>query len=167
MNLGSARGSGGGGLAGHWLKPKNEQVLGLEPRFLAAVGTRRQVNALTASTAHATFKNPVAHFWLPQILPDRMPSPAEKADLVARLEREFHLENQPRIGVTHVLRRDMETAGADRHPSWEGQDRHDHLAYSLVGQDGRAVNHMRNSRIRQERVIVEWQVANGYAGSRR
>lgn len=162
MNVGSARGSGGGGLAGHWLKAKNESVVAKDPRFIAASTTRKQVAALTAATAHATFKNPIAHFWLPPNPSDRKPTDVEKADLVARLEREFHLEDQPRIGVTHVLKRDMETSGKDRHPSWEGQDEHDHLAYSLANDRGQAVDHMRQSFIRQERVIVEWQAANGF-----
>lgn len=163
MNIGSSRGSGGGGLARHWLKAKNEEVRALEPRGVGARGDiKAQVRALTAETAHATFAQPVVHFWFPPNPGDRQPTAAEKADLLARVEREFHLEHQPRIGCVHALRRDMEAAGKERHHSWEGLDEHEHYAWSLVREDGRAVDHMRKSMIRQQRVAAEWQHAHGF-----
>lgn len=162
MNVGSSRGSGGGGLAGHWLKAKNEAVRPLPARGIGARGDlKAQVAALTAETAHATFAKPVAHFWFPPNPADRMPTAAEKADLLARIEREFRLAHQPRIGCVHVLRRDMDAAGTERHPAWGGVDEHEHYAWSLVREDGRAVDHMRQSWIRQQRVVAEWQHAHG------
>lgn len=163
MNVGSSRGSGGDGLSGHWLKAKNEEVRALEPRGIGARGDlKAQVRALTAETAHATFAKPVAHFWFPPNPADRKPTAEEKADLLARIEAEFHLEHQPRIGCAHVLRRDMEAAGKERHPSWEGADEHEHYAWSLVRENGQAVDHMRKSMIRQQRVVAEWQHAHGF-----
>lgn len=163
MNVGSSRGAGGDGLSRHWLKAKNEEVRALEPPGVGARGDlKAQVRALTAATAHATFAQPVAHFWFPPNPADRKPTAEEKADLLARVEREFHLERQPRIGCAHVLRRDMDAAGKERHPSWEGEDRHEHYAWSLVRENGQAVDHMRKSMIRQQRVVAEWQHAHGF-----
>ena len=161
-NVGHTRGAGGGGLAVHWLKAKNEDVRPLPARGIGADGVCAQVAALTAETAGATFRLPVLHMWFPWNPSDRKPTQAEKDDLLVRMEREFHLEDQPRIGVQHVLARDMESAAAVRHPSWRGVDEHEHYAWALNRDSGQAVDQMRHSMIRQERVIAEWQHANGF-----
>lgn len=161
MNVGASRGVGGRALFGHWVKPKNEEVIALPARGLGARSLRDQVDEITASTGIATFKNPVVHMWFPPNPSDRKPTADEKADMIARIEREFHLQDQPRVGVMHVLKRDMETAKTERHPSWEGRDEHEHYAWSLVSDSGRAVDHFKNDNIRRERVIVEWQAAHG------
>ena len=56
----------------------------------------------------------------------------------------------------------MESAGTDRHPSWQGVDQHEHYAWSLVSENGQAVDHMKKSMIRQQRVVAEWQHAHGF-----
>lgn len=163
MNGGGSLGSGGLGLHGHWTKAKNEHVEVLEPRGIGARDLKTQVQALTAEVAHSRVMKPVVHMWFPGNPCDRKPNEAEKADLLGRIEREFHLEAQPRIGVRHTLPRDLESAAGPRHPSWGGIDDHEHYAWSRTDDAGHAVDQFRNSHLRRERVIVEWQITNGFA----
>ena len=160
MMSGGTRGAGGDGLSRHWLKPKNEQVITLEGRDLAAEHVRDQVRELTAGTAGARFQQPIYHVHLDPNPADRMPAAAEMQDLWDHMEREFDLRAQPWAGVRHVKARDLDVG--KRHESWDGQDWHEHRAYSLKDDGGRMVDALRYDYLRRQRVIAEWQFDHGF-----
>jgi hypothetical protein len=185
MNTGGSTGTGGDGLYVHWTKAKNERVDVLEARGISAPNLRQQVRRLTALAANTNIKAPIFHFWFPPNPSDRQPTRAELDSLLDRMEAEFNLKNTARIGVRHTLSRNMNDAergkswgrpmdsgdvlediapdpAAQRHASWDGIDTHEHYAYLGIDEHGRALDHLRFSRIRRERVIVEWQVAHGF-----
>ncbi|HEX4627266.1 MAG TPA: hypothetical protein VH137_00630, partial [Gemmatimonadales bacterium] len=157
MKTGGARGRGGDGLYRHWIKPKNERTETLAPRDLAGRSLREQVEELTAVTGHARFRRPVWHLWVSPNPGDREPTAAEIDDLWHRLEREFHLEDQPYAGVRHTLQRD-----GLHHPDWSA-DTHEHRGYSLADETGRMVDALKHERIRRQRICLEWEYDHGFA----
>lgn len=185
MNIGGTTGAGGDGLFRHLTKAKNERVEVLAARGIMADDLRRQLRTITALAATAGISRPVFHFWTSPNPRDRKPTAEEEADLIRRLEEEFNLADTPRVMVRHTLTRDLDhaqdTAGptwgtpmdkdeddeeamspAERHPSWDGPDTHLHPVYLGTDEDGHALDQLRKSRIRRQRVVKQWQVQHGF-----
>lgn len=123
MIAGATRGTGGGALARHLLsQAKGQTVRVMEPRHLVAADLRAQLRELVDTAKRGRTDRPVYHVHIDPPPGSDAATVTEK--FVTLFEREFGLEDVPRLGVQHV----------------KNGRAHYHIVYSLVRPDGRVAS---------------------------
>ena len=122
MIQGATRGAGGSALSSHLQSAEqNENVRELEPRGLTEEGLAAQMKELVDLSAHGSTNKPVLHVHFD---PEKGWSEEQWERHISNYEKEFGLENQPRIGVEHE----------------KNERTHRHYCWSLVKEDGKTVD---------------------------